>query len=172
MLGSLCFAADAPPAGANGGGGDGGAAVSASGTYEVGMHLGTLLPNQIGGVSEIMSLGGIRGGVRIAQQGWWESGLITGNGEGQTWRNIHTDIRMDIPYENLVGIAGVGLDIIQFSGPSTSSTLDFGGHVNLGVQANLGGSIWFRTDMKFGFSPGTSLYIGFGLTYRGGAGGP
>lgn len=141
------------------------------GNWEAGLHLGTLLPNQIGGVSEIMGLGGVRVGNRIAQRGWLEGGFLTGNESGQKWRNIHGGVRMDIPVENLIGIAGVGLDIVQYSGPGRSSTINFGGHLNLGIQAALGGNILLRTDMKFGFSPGTQLYIGFGLVWRFGEGG-
>jgi hypothetical protein len=46
--------------------------------------------------------------------------------------------------------------------------LVFGGHAGGGLQVHLAGSVWFRGDMKFGFSPGTSLYVGFGLVYRAG----
>lgn len=141
------------------------------GDYEAALMIGSLLPNQINGVTEIMGLGGVRAGFRIAPAGWFEAGLNMGNGSGQSWRDGSIDARMDIPVENLVGIAFIGLDVVQYEGPEKSSTIDFGGHVGGGIQANLGGDIWCRTDMKFQFNPGTSLMVGLSFMWRFGAGG-
>lgn len=134
--------------------------------YELGLHMGKLLPNQIDGVTEIMSLGGVRGGLRLAPLAYAEGGLIFGNGNGVEWKNLHLDLRMDIPIENIVGLAFIGGDAIYYKGVTGGNRLIFGGHAGGGVQTHLGGSIWGRADMKFGFSPGTSLYVGFGLEYR------
>ncbi|MGE0528977.1 MAG: hypothetical protein AB7P49_18110 [Bdellovibrionales bacterium] len=139
--------------------------------YEFGFHLGNLLPNQISGVTEIMGLGGVRGGVRMSPGSYVEGGLITGNGEGQEWKNIHVDFRMDIPVETLVGMAYIGADTTYYSGQGGGDKLIFGAHAGGGIQAHLTGSAGFRSDMKFGFSPGTSLYIGFGFVWRLGGGG-
>lgn len=141
------------------------------GNYEFGFHLGQLLPNQIEGVSEIMSLGGVRGGMRIAKQGWFEAGFMMGNEDDQTWREITTSIRMDIPVENLVGIASIGLDVLQYRGPGQSLTFGIGGFAGGGIQTSIGGPLLFRAEMLFGFNPGTTLYLGFGFTYRLGEGG-
>ncbi len=140
--------------------------------YEMGFHLGSLLPNQIDGVSEIMGLGGFRGGYRFAPESYVEGGMIMGNGEGVEWKNIHMDVRMDIPVEGLVGVAYVGADSYYYKGQGRGTKLIFGGHAGGGIQAHVSGSMWFRGDMKFSFSPGTSLYIGAGFVFRlGSAGG-
>ncbi len=152
-------------------GGAAGGQANTDADFEAGFHLGNLLPDQIDGVTEIMGLGGVRAGMLIAPQTYTEAGLIMGNGEGQKWKNIHLDIRMDIPVESLVGLAYAGADMTYYSGIDTSDKVIFGGHVGGGVQAQVSGSIWFRGDMKFGFSPGTSLYFGFGLMWRLGGGG-
>jgi hypothetical protein len=136
---------------------------------EFGFHLGNLLPNQISGVTEIMGLGGVRAGLRLGPESYAEAGFIAGNGEGVEWKNAHIDIRMDIPVENLVGIAYVGADSVFFQGNGHGNKLIFGGHAGGGIMGHLSGSCWFRGDMKFGFSPGTSLYIGVGLVFRLGA---
>lgn len=141
------------------------------GDFEGALIIGSLLPNQISGVTEIMGLGGLRMGTRIAPAGWLEGSLLMGNGDGQSWRNGNVDVRMDIPVENLVAIAFIGLDIVQYEGPGQSSTIDFGGDVGGGIQANVGGDIWIRTDMKFQFNPGTSLMIGLSFMWRFGGGG-
>lgn len=152
-----------------------GAAASAPGSdapFEFGLQVGNLLPNQIDGIREIMGLGGARMGVRLAPRSYAEGGFITGNGDGQEWKNIHADVRMDIPVETLMAMAYLGADAVYFKGPGTATRLIFGGHVGGGIQAHLSGSTWFRGDMKFGFSPGTSLYIGLGFVWRLGGGGP
>lgn len=139
---------------------------------EVGLHIGSLLPNQIHGVREIMGLGGARVGLRMAPNTFFETGLISGNGEGVEWKNAHADFRMDIPVQNLVAIAYVGGDANYYK-PVRSSTnkLIFGGHAGGGIAAKMGSSTWFRLDMKFNISPGTSLYIGAGLVFGFGSGG-
>lgn len=136
---------------------------------EFGFHLGNLLPNQITGVEEIMALGGVRAGYRLAPESYVEAGFIAGNGEGVEWKNAHLDIRMDIPIENLVAVAYLGGDTNYYKGNAHGGKLIFGGHAGGGVMGHLSGAVWFRGDMKFGFSPGTSLYIGVGLVFRLGA---
>ena len=133
---------------------------------EFGVHMGNLLPNQITGVEEIMGLGGLRMGLRLAPRSYFEAGLISGNGEGVEWKNAHADIRLDIPIDSLVGIAYVGADTNYYKGNGHSTKMIFGGHAGGGIQAHVAGSAWVRGDMKFSISPGTSLYIGIGLVFR------
>lgn len=134
--------------------------------YEVGFHVGNLLPNQIDGVTEIIGLGGVRAGFRFAPFTYAEAGIIMGNGAGVEWKNAHIDARMDIPVESLVGLAYAGADTTYYKGADKNSHVIFGGHVGGGIQALLSGDLWFRGDMKFSFSPGTSLYVGGGLEFR------
>lgn len=171
LISALCVLALSAHAQNEDGGGSASSAQGSDAPFEFGIHAGDLLPNQINGISEIMGLGGVRMGFRLAPQSYVEAGFISGNGSGQEWKNVHADVRMDIPVENLVGIAYVGADANYFKGLGRSTSLIFGGHVGGGIQAHLSGSTWFRTDMKFGFSPGTSLYFGFGLVWRLGSGG-
>ncbi len=143
--------------------------------YEAGFFLGNLLPNQIGGVTEITGLGGARGGYKMGHNAFAEAALYTGNGSGAEWKSASASLRMDIPVETLVGMAYLGPDIVYYKGAGSSSAkVIFGGHVGGGIQALIGGITWFRADMKFGFSPGTSLFISFGFVFRmpnGGSGG-
>lgn len=134
--------------------------------YEIGFHVGDILPNQIAGMTEITGVGGLRGGFRIAPQTYCEAGMIMGNGGGVQWKDAHIDARMDIPVEGLVGLAYVGADTIYYQGVGTGTRVLFGGHVGGGIQALMTGALWFRGDMKFNFNPGTSLYIGAGFEFR------
>lgn len=162
----ICTLVSAPLWAQPEGGGAGGAGGDKDPVFEMGFHLGSLLPNQISGVTEIMGLGGARMGFRLSPGSYFETGFIAGNGEGQKWKNVHADLRMDIPVENLVAVAFIGADSVYYSGQGHADKLVFGGHAGGGVQIHLSGAAWFRSDMKFGFSPGTSLYIGFGFVWR------
>lgn len=134
--------------------------------YEFGFHLGNLLPNQIRGVTEIMGLGGVRVAGRMAPGSYLEFGGMTGNGEGQQWKNVNVSYRVDMAIEDLIAFMLFGADTVYYRGQTGGNKLIFGGHVGGGLQAQISSSTWFRGDMKFSMSPGTSLYIGFGFVWR------
>lgn len=134
--------------------------------YEFGVSGGQILPNQIPGMPEIIGLGGVRGGYKLGNRVFIETGLNTGNGEGVEYKNLHASIRTDIPVETLVGVVFLGGDVTHYKGVGQSTKTFGGGHVGGGIQALLGGSVWFRSNMKFTINPGTSMYIDFGLTFR------
>lgn len=135
--------------------------------WEAGALIGNLLPNQIGGVTEITGLGGMRVGYRVGTSSFAEATMLMGNGHGVEWKNVSVSYRMDIPVENFVGLAYVGPDITYYKGANSSSNrIIFGGHVGGGIQTSLGGLTWLRGDMKFGLSPGTSMFIGLSLIFR------
>jgi hypothetical protein len=135
--------------------------------YEFGVHVGNLLPNQISGVREITGLGGARFGYNVGDLTFVEGGFMTGNGDGVEWKNVEVSIRMDIPVEHLIGMAYIGPDLNYYKpNNSDSNKLIFGAHAGGGMQTKLGRFTWFRADMKFAVSPGTSLYIGFGFVFR------
>ena len=95
--------------------------------YEIGGHVGNLLPNQIEGVTEILGLGGVRAGLRMAPMSFAEAGIIMGNGSGVQWKNVHADMRMDIPVENLVGMAYIGADAVYYRGSDGNTHTVCGG---------------------------------------------
>jgi len=135
--------------------------------FEAGFHVGKLLPNQIDGVTEILSLGGINAGFRLSPDSFAQFAFTTGNGSGAEWKNFSAGARLEMPIEMLVGIAYLGVDSTYYKAAGSSdSKLIFGAHTGGGVMSLLGGSTWFRADMKFGVSPGTYLFIGFGFIFR------
>jgi hypothetical protein len=137
-----------------------------SSTYEFGFHLGDLLPNQIPGVTEVMGMGGLRAGVRVSPVAVAEAAVTTGNGDGAEWKNADLGVRLDMPIDTLVGFVLLGADLTDFQGVGQSEQIAFGGHLGGGLMTSLGGSLWFRSDMKFMFNPGISLYIDFSLLFR------
>jgi hypothetical protein len=137
-----------------------------SSTYEIGFHLGDLLPNQIPGVTEIMGMGGLRGGYRLSPVAVSELGFTTGNGDGAQYKNIDFGLRLDMPLDTLVGFVLLGVDITNYKGVGADPVTAGGGHIGGGIMTSLGGSVWIRSDMKFVFNPGISMYIDFSLLFR------
>lgn len=135
--------------------------------YEGGAIIGSLLPNQISGVTEIMGLGGARVGYRLNSSVIAEAGAVMGNGHGAQYKDMFMSFRVDVPVENLVGILYVGPDLVYFKGNGNpKDTMQIGGHVGGGILAHAGGSLWVRTDMKFNVKPGTSMYLSLSLMFR------
>ncbi|MEO0335524.1 MAG: hypothetical protein AAF202_03985 [Pseudomonadota bacterium] len=134
--------------------------------YEVTPSGGQILPNQIPGMTEIIGLGGARFGFRVAPRVFVETGLLAGNGEGVLYRNLFSSVRVDIPIETLVGVVFGGVDAINYEGVDKDLKTFGAAHVGGGVQALLGGNVWFRSNMKFNVNPGTAMIIDFGLSFR------
>lgn len=155
----LAFFAFYAEAQAEGGGGGGSA-------YEAGLHTGFLLPNHIEGVTEIMALTGFRAAMRFPGDFFIEAGAMAGNGDGQQWKNVHLDGRLDFPVESIVAMTYFGADMNYYSGPGITNTVNFGAHLGGGFKSEIGRGTWLRTDMKFNGQPGTSLFFGFGLEFH------
>ena len=141
--------------------------------WEVGFHIGNVLPNQIDGVDEIFPQWGLRSGFRIAPNGFAEFGGTAGKGEGVEWSNLHVSLRLGLPIENLLGIVYLGGDVTYFKGIGRAKKMFGGGQVGGGLMSLIADAVWFRFDMKFNVNPGTSMYIGAGFMFRfpGGGGG-
>lgn len=136
--------------------------------YYAGFHVGKLLPSQIEGVPDIIGLGGVRAGYRLASNTVLEGGLVVGNGLNLQWkwRDAQVDLVTELPIEGMLALALVGADILYYSGQGVGNRLVVGGHAGGALLMHLSNICWFRTDMKFGFTPGTSLYIGAGFEFR------
>lgn len=133
---------------------------------EVGLLIGSLLPNQVNGITEIMGLGGVRGGYRLSPEVVLEGTFSTGQGYSADYKNLAASFRFDVPIEGLVADLYLGADATYFKGGGNSGTILGGGHAGGGVMSLVGGNLWFRADMKFTVSPGTSLFVNFALLFR------
>lgn len=135
--------------------------------FEMGAHVGNVLPNQVPGATEIQPQWGLRMGLGTGGAGTGEFTFNAGNGEfGVRWKQVSASIRMDMPIEELVGIVYLGLDATMYESDSKSQTVLGGGHVGGGVMSLISKDLWFRADMKFNVNPGTSLFIGGGFLFR------
>ncbi len=127
------------------------------------LHVGSLLPNQIRGVTEIQPVWGIRYGFPNGKKSLIEVGFGYSQAEGVQLLDSFARIRGDFPVEDLLMMAYVGGDIWYYSPEEEEFKVDFGAHFGGGFIAHIASNVAFRSDMKFQLNPGTSLYIGFGF---------
>jgi hypothetical protein len=134
---------------------------------EVSGHVGSYLPNQIKGVTEILPFFGFRYGFKT-RAGLAEMGFMNAHAMGVDFTTLEASLRGDIvPFENITAIFYGGPDFHYYRPiDETKRRMMFGGHFGTGLMFLIAESLWFRTEMKFNVSPGVGLYIGFGLAMR------
>jgi len=158
-LGTTLFASDLLAQEAEGGG--------SGSRSEISFHLGSLLPNQIEGVTEIQPFVGGRyayslGGSQL------EFDLSNSRGNGVDYAIFALSLRGEMqPVPDLTTLFYVGPDVHYYRGLNRSSRkTEFGFHFGTGLMLHLSGPTSLRADMKFNMNPGTALYIGFGLVFH------
>ncbi len=134
---------------------------------EASFHLGSLLPNQIDGVTEILPTVGFRYALP-ASFGGVELGYATAHGHGVDYKLLSASLRGDISVTpDMIALFLFGPDIHYFTPIyQTKRVTDYGFHVGAAMEMHLGGRAWLRGDMKFNMNPGIALYIGFGIALR------
>ena len=137
---------------------------SYDGAFEYGFHMGRVLPDQIDGVTEILSSWGVHG-TYLRESSNIELDYSSGQGDGAQMSNLSLSLRADIPVEDLIGMIYFGGSVVHYSGSSTPETTTGSGHVGCGMMMPLARGIYFRTDMKFNFNPGVAMVINFGMTF-------
>ncbi len=125
---------------------------------------GTLLPNQFAAFDKITTVWGGRYGLRTADDYFYEAGLLYNELEDRGYLNVSLTLRGESPVSDMIAFYGLGGDITQTKGEA--SRIDPGAHMQGGLFIQIYHSLWFRLESKFSFSPGSSLFLGFGLTYR------
>lgn len=145
---------------AGGGGGAGGS--------EFSLFIGSLLPNQIDGVTEILPVFGGRYGIPTSRVGVAEFGFGNTHAEGVDFTTLSGSLRADLPaIDQFVGFVYGGFDISYFRpAGSEDRKTDTGLHVGAGLSVHASDTLWFRSDLKFSASPGTSLALLFGIVFQ------
>ncbi|MCB0394327.1 MAG: hypothetical protein KDD25_07195, partial [Bdellovibrionales bacterium] len=126
-------------------------------------HIGSLLPNQFDGVTEIQPMFGFRYATPYRGKSLVEFGAAVSKAEGVDLFDGTVSFRGNFPVEDFIMLAYIGIDLYYYSPPDEDFQLGYGGHVGGGFIAHVVDVVYFRSDMKFGINPGTSLYIGFGI---------
>lgn len=138
---------------------------------EISLFVGSLLPNQIDGVTEILPLFGGRYGLSM----WGvmtEATVFNSHAEGVDFTRFSYSARADLPaIDQFVGLIYGGLDFNYYR-PVTASErqTETGLHVGAGIMMHASDTLWLRSDLCFSASPGTSLSLLFGLVFRPGGG--
>lgn len=143
----------------------------AKGPSQVGLFYGRVLPNGVDQDDEIFPMWGGRYSMPLSETGFWDVGGYWGDGSGVDWKAIFTTLSAHIPVETLIGHAGLGVDISNYTVDNDSAKTALGLHFVGGVMAKLGGSAALRFDMKLTTKPGTSLFFGLGIVIGLGGGG-
>ncbi len=144
--------------------------------YILNAHLGSFLPSQINGVTEVLPMWGFGYSVP-SRKGFLEFGGELSQAKGTSYYIGHVEYRGDFPLEDLLISAAIGADVHFYKAadsvdPTTGNLTTYnyatygGGHISGGIIAHIGDQLWFKTLMKFNISPGASMYVGFGFELR------
>ncbi len=144
-----------------------GAQDAADGASELSFFVGSHLPNQIDGVTEILPVFGGRYGLPLGG-GIAELGLSNSHAEGVDFSMLSASMRANLPtIDQFMGSVYGGLDINFFRPAGAENrTTETGVHVGAGLLMHASSTLWFRGDLKFAANPGTSLMLLFGIVFR------
>jgi hypothetical protein len=136
--------------------------------WEFGAQLSTVLPNKVDGVEEIFYTSGARigGEIGASEMAFWEGVISTGDDEGVKWSQGSLGARIGLPIDSLLAIVFLGIDGTQYEASGVENKFHIGTHFGGGFMTEIAGGIWFRTDMKMVFTPGSTMHINFGIVYR------
>ena len=123
-----------------------------------------LLPNQIAGATEIVTLGNISLYMPISRQDLI-FGYTTGSGSGVEWSDFSISTTSNVKIADLDSFVYIGADLVNYTTSVANNRTEFGGHVGGGVEFYLNETVTFRSEMKFNVNPGTSLLVMFGFMF-------
>lgn len=138
-----------------------------AGASDFSLYVGSLLPNQIDGVTEILPVWGARYGLGT-QLGTVEFGGSNTHAQGVDFTTLTVSLRGDIPVaDQTLGLIYGGLDLNYYQPVNeTSRQTVTGVHIGTGLMVKVVDTLWLRADLKFMGGPGTSLYLAAGLVFR------
>lgn len=128
---------------------------------------GSILPDQIDGVSEILPAWGLGVGLATTPAKAYLLEFINATSEGVQLYNVALSARADFDVSSLKGIVSGGADLVGLERPGHEGRNYYGGaHFGGGMMALISKGLYARMNMKFNLNPGVSMFIGFGLLYR------
>lgn len=139
---------------------------SSTSRYEAGVFVGPLLSEDVTGVSEIVQLTG----VRFSHPLWstlLEYQVSAGNSYGISYRLLSLQIRQPLDFDFIKTHWILGFDAHSYksSTPSAISASPMGWHAGFGTTMDLSSSLYVRSDLHFGLSPGLQLLLNFGVGF-------
>lgn len=140
---------------------------SGSTTDDISLYVGSMLPNQIDGVNEILPVFGGRYGFGT-NIGTFEVGGANTHAEGIDWTQIEGSLRGDFDLgDGMSGLIYGGADWNWYipAGASERQS-ETGFHIGTGALMSVTPNLSLRADLKFMGGPGTSLYLLFGVLFK------
>ncbi len=139
-----------------------------SGGSEISLFLGSMLPHQIDGVTEILPFFGARYGFQTASLGVAEFAFTNAHAEGVDFTTFSGSLRADLPaIDQFIGFVFAGLDFHYYRPINESDRKTGTGlHIGTGLLMHVSDALWLRTDLKFNAQPGTAMQIQFGLVLK------
>ena len=136
-------------------------------SIEYGLMMGSFLPDQIDGVTEIQPFWGGRFGWSTGMRSSIELRALNSTAKGTKYNIGSISFRSELPSELMALMVYGGLDAHYYSISTNEDFNSTGGvHVGAALTTLLGDILYFRTDMRFNFNPGVGLFIGFGFVVR------
>lgn len=149
-----------------------------SGQSYVNIRTGSFLPYDIDGVRDLLPIWGVRFGHGLTPSLALEYSIDMARAKGVVYNLGSISLRHDFDIKDVLPLFVLfGFDahyykradsVGEISGDLTSYpfVLTTGWHAGFGTETLIYGSIYFRSDVRFGFSPGRQLNVSLGLTYR------
>jgi hypothetical protein len=147
--------------------------------FDLGVKTGSFLPSRIPGVTNLLPLFGIKIAHSVSPTLSLEYDIDMANAKGVRYYNGYFSLRNDfligdtIPLFFLIGVdahyfkrADSYTNITNQLDEEFSYRLMSGWHMGVGGETQIYGDIYFRADVKMGFSPGRQLTVAVSGIYR------
>ncbi|MES2965698.1 MAG: hypothetical protein V4760_17585 [Bdellovibrionota bacterium] len=134
---------------------------------DISLYVGSMLPNQVNGVDEILPVFGGRYGFGT-KIGTLEAGGANSHAEGVDFTTISGSLRGDFDLgDGMSGLVYGGLDFNWYIPEgATERQSETGFHIGTGALMSVSENLSLRADLKFMGGPGTSLYLLLGVMFR------
>ncbi len=146
--------------------------------FDLGLKTGSFLPYGIEGVRELLPIWGVRLGHSVSPTLALEYDLDIAHAKGVSYYLAYFSLRHDfvvgdaLPLFVLIGVDAHYYKRKSTIGSVTGTVTDFdyrlstGWHTGFGTETLIYGDLYFRGDVRMGFSPGRQLSANLGITYR------
>lgn len=146
--------------------------------FDLGLKTGSFLPYGIEGVRELLPIWGLKFGHSVSPTLALEYDLDMAHAKGISYYLAYVSLRHDFVVEDALPLfLLIGVDAHYFKrknsiGSITGTVTDFdyrlstGWHTGFGTETLIYGDLYFRGDVRMGFSPGRQLTATLGITYR------
>jgi len=151
---------------------------NANSYFDLGLKTGSFLPYGIEGVRELLPIWGLKVGHSVSRTLALEYDLDIASAKGVSYYLAYFSLRHDFVVGNALPLfVLIGVDAHYFKrkssiGSVTGTVTDFdyrlstGWHAGFGTETLIYGDLFFRTDVRMGFSPGRQLTATLGVIYR------